>query len=253
MKLMFKPQKSRPKSPILGFFNPLHPLLWASVVASCSPEHQEPVKKPPETKQGWESALKATYVARNLKPDGDGRTAFMACMDGSLYPCTHLYFGNADIFNKATDFTPAASKLNFEFTEIAVGVNILVPDCNGAAIQFMPKYASKGGWLFMDKMAVSADDKLILERSAQLGSVSRDVESYGVTEIFGFLLTPQDIAALRAVTPESRLSVRLSGSRGYVSLPLESVKALQASIVDALYAYDHLQAGLAAHLPATCS
>jgi hypothetical protein len=94
-----------------------------------------------------------------------------------------------------------------------------------------------------------ADGEVIFERDFKDEHVDTDQLPGGVEERYTFIASPEDIAALRKIRPDSRLLIRITGKKGYVMVNKQWTSTFQSSILDSLQIYDLMTAALKPHLP----
>lgn len=201
----------------------------------------------------WKSALASTYDKDKVTDEGDGVTKFAALFHtGSDKKQRTFTFGTRDAFRKLTIFQPGLP-MNIV---TSVKAYVSVRDGRAPVLFLAPYYWGEGSWLFMNKIAVMADGDVIFERDLQDFKVERDTEGVGVAELCQFILTPEEIAALRKIQATSKVNVRLSGKKGYVNLENRSrrkgtsaVGEFQRDIIDAISVYDSINQAIQGHIP----
>jgi len=209
--------------------------------------------KVPITIEEWRTAFMSSYKDSQVKDNGDGITEFMAQFGGGADKSAVLAFGKRDAFRKLSFFKTAGAKV-YEDLGPSVGSYISVPDGEMPVIFLSPYFLGKNGWLFMNKISVMVDGEVIFERDFSDSKVSRNSETYGVEERYDFIANESDIAALRKITPASKIVIRLSGDKGYVNLEKKGkgsdyVKIFKDSIIEDLFIYDSINRAVTGHIP----
>ncbi|SAL67570.1 hypothetical protein AWB69_07789 [Caballeronia udeis] len=203
---------------------------------------------PPPTMADWTSALSTVYKESDRKDEHDGVTNFFCVfgLPGSEKGATHLVaFGKRDAFRKLRFYTPG---IQLEATT-SLETYLSLKD-GGTPILFLkPYYFGPDGWLFMQHVAVMADGDVIFERDFKDARVDHDQLPGGVTERYNFIATPADIEGLRKIHPDTKLVIRLSGKKGYVTVDKMMTSQFRANIQDSLKIYDAMTASLSSHIP----
>jgi hypothetical protein len=209
-----------------------------------------PVAPPPPTMTDWTTALSTVYKESDRKDEHDGVTSFFCVfgVPGSEKGATHLVaFGKRDAFRKLRFYTPG---IQLEVTT-SLETYLSLKDGGTPIVFLKPYYFGPDGWLFMQHVAVMADGEVIFERDFKDGPVDHDQLPGGVTERYNFIATPADIESLRKIHPDTKLVIRFSGKKGYVTVNKLMTSEFRANIQDSLKIYDAMTAVLSSHMPAT--
>ncbi len=216
-------------------------------------EAAAPAKK--ATMDEWRAALASSYLPTPWRDNGDGITEFMARFGDKANKDSVLTFGKRDAFRNITIFTTAASQLRGMLgPNVRSYVSII--DGKKPSILLNPFFFGKNGWLFMNKLSVMVDGKVIFEDDFSKEPVERESFEYGVEENFTLMLTDADIAAFRQIRPTSNISVRLSGDKGYVQLArktnskeIDLLGPFQTAMIENVRVYDALNKAIVEHIP----
>ncbi|MGB6056315.1 MAG: hypothetical protein WBG17_13875 [Burkholderiaceae bacterium] len=212
-------------------------------------EEPAPPPVPAATPEEWKAALLATYKEDNVEDKGDGITGFTACFalkeDGK---CKTLSLASRDAFRKLRFYKSGWLSATGNGCPY-VNSYVSVPDNDVPVLFLNPCYFSKDGWLFMEKVAIMVDGEVVLERNFDDHGVKRDAESYGVQEDYHFVATDADLQALRKISPASKVLVRLTGKKGYVSVKPKDAEEFKKEIINALYIFDTIKSAVSGHLP----
>ena len=203
---------------------------------------------PSATMVDWTAALDKLYVASSKKDEGDGVTSFFSNfgVPGQTKGETHLTaFGKRDAFRNLRFYTPGIQ------LEIGTSLEeyISLRDGKLPVLLIKPYFFGPSGWLFINHVAVMADGEVVFERDFQNEHVDTDILPGGVEERYTFLATPDDIAGLRKIRPDSKVLIRITGRKGYVMVDKRGTAAFQSNILDSLQIYDLMTAALTPHLP----
>lgn len=234
-------------------------------IAACKPiVEQTALEKstptpPAATKDDWLKAVKATYKEADTKSDRDGITTFTACFKygQELAPngkpkCQLFAFGKRDAFRHITFFTPMHSELSEYSSSKYLHSYITVLDCERPNIMLSTHFFGKNGWLFMEKVAVMADNDIALEHSFEQHNVKRDNNSWGVDERAGWIASSEDQKALKTIADSKVAIVRITGSKGYVIAEKRDVELMKTDFTHVLAIYAALDAAAMSALPTSC-
>jgi hypothetical protein len=203
---------------------------------------------PSATMTDWTAALEKLYVSSSKKDEGDGVTSFFSNFGspGQSKGEAHLTaFGKRDAFRNLRFYTPG---IQLEI-ETSLENYISLRDGKLPVLLIKPYFFGPNGWLFINHVAVMADGEVIFERDFKDEHVDTDQLPGGVEERYTFIASPEDIAALRKIRPDSRLLIRITGKKGYVMVNKQWTSTFQSSILDSLQIYDLMTAALKPHLP----
>lgn len=195
----------------------------AAVAAAPAPASAPPPPKPPYTKVQWREAFRSSFEERqkDSKSAGeDGITEYMACRnirpDGT---CALLAFGTRDAFRKLDHLTPVSTRLNKNIRpDSYIGIYIAALECEAPSIMIAPTINRRGGWLFIEKVALMADGELVLERDFSKGKVEREPSGRFVHEKATFIATAAERAALKAFVDAKSRAIRITGEKGYATV-----------------------------------
>lgn len=240
----------------------IHRLLWVFpilIIVGCSkqdstasvdkspPVSIQPAPPPSATPEDWRKALESSYFVMSKSDEGEGVTKFTACFSQlDAKKCKNIAFASRDAFRKRyffkSGFASSYPLGNYVASYISIGNNerpsiLLAPVFNGHS------------WLFIKKISFLLDGEIVLEKDFENFKVDRDAHGGGVTERFDFIVTEEQIAALRKIGQESNLLVRLTGDKGYVSLNKKEISDLKSEIANLLFAYDKINHALDGNVP----
>ncbi|MEM5314197.1 hypothetical protein [Paraburkholderia sp. JHI869] len=207
---------------------------------------------PVPTMSDWNAALSKLYVVSSKKDEGDGITSFFASFrvlaaSDSKRKSHLIAFGKRDGFRK----------LDFYSTGIPMDLGtslenyISLPDGALPVLFLKPYFFSSKGWLFMNHVAVMVDGDVVFEHDFSNQHLDTDQLPGGVEESYSFMATPQDIDALRKVRPDSKVLIRITGKKGYVTVEKMQTRTFISNIVDAIQLFDLMTAALKDHQPPT--
>jgi hypothetical protein len=201
----------------------------ATAASSQVPVEADPPPPPPLiTKADWQAAVKSTYEEASTKTNKDGITEFSACFKRTATKeCTQFLFGRRDAFNRLTTFTPISSELSKNGTPRYLHSYVSLVDCKSPVIVLRPHYFSKGGWLFMNRVAVMADGNVVLEHKFDNTEIQRDAHTWGVDEEASWVASSSDVDGLKKVVDAKVVIVRLAGVKGYVTVDEKDVRNLK--------------------------
>jgi hypothetical protein len=224
-------------------------VVLAGIFAGCEAKpaaKSAPVTKTRLTAAQWQAALDGTFKKTSVKDDGDGKSSYMG-------RCTQridcAMFVKHDAFGRFTTFTPIDSEM-MQYTAIKLPTYafarsfLYLPDCGVPRIIINSHYFSKNTWMFMNHLAVLADNHLLLDRQFPPGETHRDYESYGLEEDYLFQVTPAELQKLRSIGPDTKLMIRVSGDKGYLSLDKKVSDAFQTGLLTSVKVLDLLASQL---------
>lgn len=205
----------------------------ASSATAAPPSAPPPIART-FTRNDWVSTFESTFSMKKPTQDGEGITEYLACFqeDSSKRSgCSLFAFGRTDAFNKLSSLTTAHSR----FADVAdintfVKVVVVAIECQSPKLVLMPRFNAKGGWLFMDRVAILADGELALEHSFENHDVSRDNGYSWVSEKATWITDEKDMRGIQAILAAKKTIGRVSGSKGYVTIK----KDLQDGFIDDL-------------------
>ena len=192
------------------------------------PEIEKEVRPAP-TMLDWRNALESTYEIRGPKDDENGQTKFIACFNSIESKCKVHAFGLHDSFRKLRTFTPGL------MSEAAVGTTVIsyvsILDGGAPYIVLAPQIFSSKGWIYITKCAFMVDGVVILELDLTKHKVRRDVYPGGVEERADIVLTPEQNKELLKITPKSKITIRISGDKGYTTIDKSYTGSIKAELI----------------------
>lgn len=212
--------------------------------AFCTSSSQSNQQSPAYTAADWNRDLAASFVASEVKKNADGTTEYTACfvpneMPGLKCELSSRVAGRHDSFRKLDQFTPFWSNLNETLsTKSNVQIYVSALECKRPAILIAPVVDRKGGWAFMKKVAILADGKVVLEREFQHHEVQRSNDANGVFERIDLITNDADQLGLRQFIKAKERVVRITGSKGYLTLPAKDVEHLVGDVTTAFIVHD---------------
>ena len=211
----------------------------ASVVAGAQ-------AAPPPTMADWTRALGSVYQEKRRKDEKDGVTSFLAYFEfppASKRLPHALAFGRRDAFRNLRFYTPG---VQMEI-DTSLETYISLRDGKLPVMVMKPFYFGPNGWLFMEQVAVMVDGEVVFSRDFKNIRVDTDQLPGGVTEQYDFVATPDDIEGLRKIHPNSKIVIRISGKKGYVTVDKFMTGQFRDNIQDALRMYDAMTGALSSH------
>lgn len=199
------------------------------------------------TPDGWKNALEASFVMTDVKDGGEGVTEFSACFKRVGKNCDAFAFGSRDAFRKLRFFTAGTSSAMDVFTYVPIYISLR--DNERPSLFLAPYFFSKGGWIFLNKIAIMLDGDVVLEQDFEGSAVKRNPEAAGVAEKVHFIASEQQIASLRKIKPESTLLIRFTGQNGHISLDKKRIEYFKSEIANALFIYDTINHALDGKVP----
>jgi hypothetical protein len=214
--------------------------------ASGSPAAAVAPAAPPPTMADWTRALGSVYQEKQRKDEKDGVTSFLAYFEfppASKRIPRALAFGKRDAFRNLRFYTPG---VQLEI-DTSLETYISLRDGKMPVLVMKPYYFGPNGWLFMEQVAVMVDGEVVFSRDFKNIRVDTDQLPGGVTERYDFVATPDDIEGLRKIHPDSKIVIRISGKKGYVTVDQFMTGQFRNNIQDALRMYDAMTAALSSH------
>ena len=224
----------------------------ASDAPSSAPLATIPPPPPPITNADWYRAVTSTYPESGVKDEGDGVTSFTACFGNGSKGCGDFAFGKRDAFRKLRHYTPQGSWLG-KYTDQYVQTYIALPDCGDPIFFMQPRYFSHGSWLFLNRLSMLSDGELVLDQDLSQRKVNRERLPGGVQEDVSFVPTPDQLNALRNLPTATKIDIRLTGEKGYLTVKQSDVSKLRVDIAAALRMHDKLLLAVKDKHPASCS
>jgi hypothetical protein len=198
-----------------------------------------PVKTATVTMEDWKKAFTKTYKVSAESDKGDGVTEFMA-----EFPT--LSFGKRDAFNKIYTFKPAITQLEWDVgPSVRTFVGIL--DGKHPMLIVSPYYWGRDGWIFMNKLSIMVNGEIIFERKFDGNKVKRTSNSGFVEEEYNIAVNDEEISALRKISKNSDVKIRIAGDRNYINIKndkIDFVESFKTSIAESLQIYDSIEKGI---------
>ena len=210
------------------------------------PERVATPPKPPYTKDEWRAAFKSAFVENNPKTNYDGITEYTACFQNEEGgKCPVFTFGKRDAFRKIDYLTPAHTELNnIGNIQTHIGTYIAAIECQPPSLLIAPKINRKGGWLFMEKISFMADGEVILERAFEHSLIDRDNDGYWIHEKGTFIATLAERDILSKFAASENRIIRITGQKGYLTLPKDKVENFATDIKTAMDAINAINQSL---------
>ena len=192
----------------------------------------------------WKTAFESTFTAMDRKDEGDGVVRYIACFKPGTgkSKCDAVAFVRRDGFRKLYFLVPGLTSEHLAATYVKTYLSI--PDNQRPIVFIAPYFFGKNGWLFMNKVSIMVNGEVVIEKDLDRSSVDRDAESYGVEERGNFVATDAQIEALRKMKPDSDVNIRLTGSKGYVSLKKSDIQSFKSEVANLLFIYDAINHAL---------
>lgn len=201
------------------------------------------------TMEDWNASLGETLVEKSVEDKGNGVTSFLACFksEGRVECATN--FGRRDSFKKSRFFSAGLrASLDSLITAPYLQSFIALPDGELPVVVLRPVFTGDS-WIFMNKVAVMVDGQVVLDEDLDSLRVKRDTGLDYVDESYQFELEKNQIEALRKITKESKVIIRITGDSGYTTVDKTDVDFFKQDIGNLLQIYDHLTATLKGHIP----
>jgi hypothetical protein len=221
-------------------------------IATAPAQVVQPVVHPPvapvkiATPEEWKQSLEGLYQISSVHDKGNGVSDFFANFGKSDGSAVYA-FGSRDAFRKLRFYTPGIqSTLN---VLPYVNTYISVPDNKMPNFFLAPYFFGKNGWLFMSHVAVMVDGELVIDRDFKDAKVERHADTYGVEERYNFIANQQELDGLKKISKTSKVIVRLTGSKGYITVQPKLANEFRDEIISAMVIYERMTATLAGHLP----
>lgn len=223
--------------------------LWAALIVAsltaCGKSEQvsaDPTpKKPQVSRLDWLKAMDGVYTKSEIVEGKDGDTKFTACFEsGKDGKCLNEYSGNRDPFRKITHLTDKATRSAGKVLDsVIINPYFALSDCSGPTFFLGVEYTGSS-WLFVEKVAILVDGEVLLEKSFDHSAVSRDTGGSLVFENAHWYVPSGELTKLRSITSNSKVLVRVTGSKGHDSLNDGRLAALVQRLPSILKAFDAL-------------
>ncbi|OJA50149.1 hypothetical protein BGV66_04445 [Burkholderia ubonensis] len=120
---------------------------------------------------------------------------------------------------------------------------------NGSPVLFLGPYIFRDSWLFMSKVAIMVDGDVILDQNLDVKSADREVFPGGIQEHTDFIVNNDQIEALRRMKSDSKVVVRITGTKGYMTLSKNDTAAVKNKIIEVIRVYDLIQGAVKDVIP----
>jgi hypothetical protein len=209
----------------------------ALVACSVAAQRKPAVVTPPPPGNSFRAVLARLYTETSTEDKGNGSITFFSSFPTSGPKGADGAFGERDGFRKITFLTSAASTFG-KYNPQALTMYVAVPDCK-PPVFFMSPRVFRNSWLFVNQVSVLADADLVLDRPVQAeDKPTREVYPGGVEETVDFALTEKQIAELRKLETAKKVNVRITGSKGYVSLTAKEATLFKDDVAGSIRIYD---------------
>lgn len=131
-----------------------------------------------------------------------------------------------------------------ETLEPRVDTYLALADCSTPTLFLAPGFARKDGWLFMNKVSILVDGEIAFEREFE---AERDNGSGYVFENGNVPISQRrstELAGIRKAATSQSVIVRLTGSKGYLTLERGAVQEMQQNLQLALRSFDAIDAAV---------
>lgn len=210
---------------------------------SVNPEPAKRASKHVPTPEDWRTAVESAYETTNIKDQGEGVTEFVACFKKKEQGCENMAFASRDAFRKLRIY-----KSGFR-SAVAAGTYLIsyasLRDNMAPRLLLAPMLFNKDGWLFLNSIAIMVDGEVLIEQRFNNQDIKREIFPGGVQERADFMASDKQISALRKIKPESKVLIRFTGDKGYISLKKDEVKSVKEEIQNILFIYDKLNSAVA--------
>ena len=213
--------------------------LVGSLVAfgGLAAQRKPAVVTPPPAGNSFRAVLARLYTETSTEDTGEGSITFLSTFPGSGASGIDAAFGKRDGFRKITFFTSVASTFG-KYSPEALTMYLSVSDCK-LPVLFMRPRVFRNSWIFLNRVSILADADLVLDRPVEAeDKPSREVYPGGVEETVDFALTERQIAELRKLTSATKVNVRITGSKGYVSLTAKEAASFKDDMAGSIRIYD---------------
>ena len=205
---------------------------------------------PPATMEEWTKIVTSLYKKSSESSDGDGVEEFMASFSESVGKGV-VAFGKRDGFRKIRFFTMPMPIRPSSPTQLKPYISL--PD-GGKPVLFLVAHYSEDGWIFLQTVSVMANGEVIFERDFKDQKTSTEVMPGGVSERYDIGLTDSEIESLRKISPDSKIIIRFTGRKGYISLKKKGKyenppEEFKRDWLDAIRIYDLMNKSVEGHLP----
>ncbi|MDP4075179.1 hypothetical protein [Acidovorax sp. A1169] len=220
-------------------------------VAIAAPSPPPP---PAPTVAEWQAAVEGAFTKKDPKT-ADGVTHYGACFnapDGGRGDCLltdydafKKSFHMRGLYTAITESTPLAHYL---------GSSIVVVGCNLPRLVMRPTFYGDT-WIFLNNVAILADGVVVWERSLPRDSIQQDTESFKKVRVIerGMAILNQDeMDVFKKLAESKQLTIRLTGDKGYVTLPKNDVANFKQDLELALNAHARLTQALQGKSAGTC-
>lgn len=240
----------------------LLPFVFAYGCEKIDPSNNpEPISiiKPQPTAEDWRQAVNSItqkHPSSKKEELSDGVTAETFCTGpvNEKY-CVDVELDTVEIiddrFRKIAHYIPLAGLTTkaaaYSDTGI-LGTYIALKDNSNPLFFMFINYNSKD-WIFINHVAIMADDEVIFERSFDLSEVDRDIESEKVNERIDFTLKNTELSQLSKIKNDSKISIRVTGEKGYIPLKKDTTNAFKVEFLNTQRTFHLLSSALTGKIP----
>ena len=221
-------------------------LVLCALITSTACASGGPGADPPGS---WEQAVRSVYTETHNENDGEGVEKFSACFHANGARCEPYAFGTRDLFRNVQIFMPGIDSSMSDAFGTYLQNYVSLIEGKRPVILLSPYYFSKNGWIFMSGFSILADGEVILQKEFPGQHVDRNNHSYGVEERYTFIAKSAEIEALRKIPHSKKLSIRITGDKGYVNIKKDRMKNFKDEISNSLAIYDAFNAAIGALEP----
>jgi hypothetical protein len=207
--------------------------------------------RPAYTKADWLNSIEANYSLGETRQAGDGVTESIACFPAGTTDCQAKSFFKFDAFRKLRHYTPLGAQLGAHAHRY-LQTYIALPDCKSPLYILRPKHFSSNGWLFLNRVAIMADNQIVLDHPIPHHEVEKEVYPGGVEEQAAFVVSNEQLNALRGMHTAAKISIRLTGEKGYSMVKPEDAAMFIKDTKAALTIYDTLTQAAERAMPSSC-
>lgn len=195
-------------------------------IGKTTVKEQKPAAQKVANLDDWLAAVAATHVKVNVRSGDDGVTEYLACFDKERAPdCDLRLSARVDAFRRLHFFDAPLAAWNASDPEKSgMRAYLSVPDCEVPKVFFAPVFRARNSWLFINRVSIMADGKIVLDRDFANNKVDREVVYQRLTETVQLLLDSNEINAIRGMPDAADVTIRLTGEKGYITLDKKVAK-----------------------------
>lgn len=204
------------------------------------------------TEADWRAAIAKTFAREKETADDEGVRSYAACFPGPDGPCALRVLGKDDDFRRVSYFTPIQSAMRGSVAHQYLRLYVALQACGRPLIFLAPRYFDSSEWLFMSSVAVMSSGSVVIDRALENLTVDREVYPGGVQESAHTIASPEDVEAIRQIATNGSATVRITGSKGYVTMTTADTKSFIEDARNAIAVFDILDRAAASVEPASC-